>query len=63
VPTGQIELFRQGGNGLDLVPWLALHVSDNLLTADCQITTSWPGCTDRRLTVTTPNQIMNYLNG
>ncbi|MBU6122438.1 putative type IX secretion system sortase PorU2 [Hymenobacter siberiensis] len=53
---------RSGEFGLDLVPTSSRSVSDNLLTADYFNNDFVARLHTGRLTVTTPQQIMNYLN-
>ena len=53
---------RNGEFGLDLVPCSSRSVSDNLLTADYKNDDYVAKLHTGRLTVTTPQQIMNYLN-
>ena len=55
-------LYGRYGEGLDLVPTSSQAVSDNLLTADYQNSNYVPQLTTGRLTVTTPAQIIAYLN-
>ncbi|WP_082685158.1 C25 family cysteine peptidase [Hymenobacter sedentarius] len=50
-----------GERGLDLVPTSSRAVSDNLITANFQANDFVPKLRTGRLTVTTPQQIINYL--
>jgi hypothetical protein len=50
-----------GERGVDLVPTSSRAVSDNLITANYQGNDFVPKLLTGRLTVTTPQQIMNYL--
>ncbi|HEX8329870.1 MAG TPA: C25 family cysteine peptidase [Hymenobacter sp.] len=51
-----------GENGLDLVPTSSKAVSDNLITANFRADDFVPKLRTGRLTVTTPQQVMNYLS-
>ncbi|GAB3868081.1 hypothetical protein GCM10028824_11990 [Hymenobacter segetis] len=62
VPAGGSYFARGGEFGLDLVPTSSRSVSDNLLTADYMNNNFVAKLHTGRLTVTTPQQIMNYLN-
>ncbi|WP_083320972.1 putative type IX secretion system sortase PorU2 [Hymenobacter glacialis] len=62
VPSEGGVKYRNGGEfGLDLVPTSSRAVSDNMLTADFQNDDFVPKLRTGRLTVTTPQQIANYL--
>ncbi|MBF9237765.1 hypothetical protein I2I05_10200 [Hymenobacter sp. BT683] len=50
-----------GERGVDLVPTSSRAVSDNMITANFQADDFVPKLRTGRLTVTTPQQIMNYL--
>jgi hypothetical protein len=55
--------FRLAGEqGVDLVPTSTRAVSDNLLTANFAANDYVPALHTGRLTATTPQQVMNYLN-
>jgi hypothetical protein len=65
VPSEQVNrsYFARGGEfNLDLVPTSSRAVSDNLLTADYANNNFVARLHTGRLTVTTPQQVMNYLN-
>ncbi|MDB5269319.1 MAG: hypothetical protein JWP58_2359 [Hymenobacter sp.] len=61
-PTGGGYFARNGERGLDLVPTSSRAVSDNLLTADYANNDFVAKLHTGRLTATTPQQVMNYLN-
>ena len=61
-PVNGFHLARGGEGGLDLVPTSSRAVSDNSLTADYLNNDYVAKLHTGRLTVTTPLQIMNYLN-
>jgi hypothetical protein len=61
-PVGGAYFARNGEFGLDLVPTSSRAVSDNLLTADYPNDDFVAKLHTGRLTATTPQQIMNYLN-
>ncbi|WP_449272094.1 putative type IX secretion system sortase PorU2 [Hymenobacter humi] len=62
VPSEGGTGYRNGGErGLDLVPTSSRAVSDNMLTANFQADDFVPKLRTGRLTVTTPQQVMNYL--
>ncbi|MGY3090473.1 hypothetical protein ACVWYF_003528 [Hymenobacter sp. UYAg731] len=61
--TGVLNyVARSGEFGLDLVPTSSRSVSDNLLTADYANSDYVAKLHTGRLTATTPQQVMNYLN-
>lgn len=55
------HIRKAGEKGLDLVPTSTRSVSDNLLTADYANDNFVAKLATSRLTVTTPQQVMNYL--
>ena len=61
-PTGGSYFARGGERGLDLVPTSSRAVSDNMLTADYVNNDFVAKLHTGRLTATTPQQVMNYLN-
>ncbi|MBH8567264.1 hypothetical protein KB206_00090 [Microvirga sp. STS02] len=61
-PVGGAYFARNGELGLDLVPTSSRSVSDNLLTADYANNNFVARLHTGRLTVTTPQQVVNYLN-
>ena len=61
-PVAGAFFARNGERGLDLVPTSSRSVSDNLLTADYANSDYVAQLHTGRLTVTTPQQVMNYLN-
>lgn len=61
-PVNGAYFARNGEFGLDFVPTSSRSVSDNLLTADYFNNNFVARLHTGRLTVTTPQQVMNYLN-
>jgi hypothetical protein len=61
-PVAGAYFAHYGERGLDLVPTSSRSVSDNLITADYQSDDYVAKLHTGRLTATTPQQIMNYLN-
>lgn len=61
-PVAGAYFARNGDQGLDLVPTSSRSVSDNLITADYVNNSFTAKLHTGRLTATTPQQVMNYLN-
>ncbi|WP_035561820.1 C25 family cysteine peptidase [Hymenobacter sp. IS2118] len=63
VPSESALLYRRDGDrGLNLIPTSSRAVSDNMITADFHNNDFVPKLRTGRLTVLTPQQIMNYLD-
>ena len=61
-PVNRAYFAHYGEYGVDLVPTSSRSVSDNLITADYATDDYVAKLRTGRLTVTTPQQVMNYLN-
>ena len=61
-PLAGAFFARNGERGFDLVPTSSRSVSDNLITADYAANDFVAKLHTGRLTATTPQQVMNYLN-
>lgn len=61
-PVGSAFFAHYGENGVDLVPTSSRAVSDNLMTADYDTDDYVAKLHTGRLTATTPQQVMIYLN-